>query len=168
MNIFLQKALRLWVILIAFLLGIVIVYYFVKPKILEPLGMVNTNRCLKIIYKTVGNTALVYVDPINRWFWYNDKKVFVYGDFGGRYCQNTDEYEPAYVLDVSKEASYPGQGIGYECVKKLSLVKDFYENNEAKWGVVLHCLDFSKDLSSQILTTQQIVNILLRKRIIFD
>lgn len=168
MNIFFQKALRLWVIVIAFLLAIVIVYYFIKPKVLEPLGLVNSNRCLRIIYKTIGNTALVFVDPINRWFWYNDNKVFVYGDFAGRFCENSDDYEPAYVLDVSKKASYPGEGIGYECVKKLTLVRDYYEKNNAKWGVVIHCLDLNKDVSSQILTVQEIMNILLKKRIIFD
>jgi len=168
MNIFLQKVLRLWVIIAAFLLGIVIVYYFIKPKILEPLGMVNTNRCLKIIYKTIGNTALIFVEPINRWIWFNDNKVFVYGDFGGRYCQNPEEYEPVYVLNLSKDASYPGEEMGYECVKKLPDVQAYYENNKADWNTVLHCLNFDKGVSTQILTVQEIINILLKKRIIFD
>lgn len=168
MNFFLEKAGRLWVVIIAFLLGLVLVYYVIKPKVLEPLGLVGTNNCLKIIYKTIGDTALIYVDPINRWFWFNDKKVYVYGEMGGRYCKNTAEFEPVYVLDASRDAGYVGEGEGYECIRKLEEVLDYYTKNKGSWNSIIHCLKKDRAVYEQILTVQQVINILLEKRIIFN
>ena len=168
MNIFFQKTVRLWIILIAFLLGLIIVYYFVKPKILEPLCLVNSNNCLKIIYKNIGDTSLIFVDPINRWFWFNDGKIYVYGEMGGKYCQNTDEFEPAYVLDATGKGAYPGAGEGYQCIKKLELVLDYYNLNKGDWNVVMHHIQSDKSVAENVLTVQEIINILLKKRILFN
>lgn len=159
MNFFLEKAHRLWVILLGVLIGIIVTYYVIKPKLLEPLGFVNTNRCLKIFYKTNGNTVLVFVEPINRWFWYTDNKIYVYGDAPNKYCNNPVEYSPTYVLDVNQG----DKGIGYQCVQNLDNVKKFYEDGK-DWDVIFHCLK----QDDAILTVQDIFNILLKKRIIFD
>ena len=163
MNIFFQKSLRIWVIIIAICLGILITYHFIKPKILEPMGFVNTNNCLKIFYKLNGNTALIYVDPINRWMWFNDGNIYVYGEAPNRYCRNQEEYQPVYVLDVNKR----GESKGYQCVKKLDNVKAFYEDGKP-WDIILHCFPPETSTRDRVLTVQEIINILLEKRIIFD
>ena len=159
MNVFLDKAQRMWIIILAAMVGIIITYYLVKPYVLEPLGFINTNRCLKIFYKTNGNTALVYVEPINVWFWYVDKKIYVYGDTPDRYCTNPSEYTPVYVLDAEQQ----GKGMGYKCVQKLDTVKKYYDSIE-DYNIVFHCLN----PGDKLLTVQQIFNILLQKRIVFN
>lgn len=154
MNIFLEKSQRLWVIILAFIIGIISVYYIIKPFILSPLGFTDTNKCLKIFYKTNGNTALIYVEPLNRWFWYNDNKIYVYGDSPDRYCNDPNNYTPVYVLQKGKE-------IGYQCIQKLDNVKQIY-NDGKEYNIIFHCLK----LGDTIPSAQNIFNILLKKGII--
>lgn len=161
MNFFFDKGIRLAVILIAIITGIILVYYFIKPLFLEPFGFLNSRNFLRIMYKTNGNTALIYISPINRWILYNEGKAYTYTPQNtGRMCDKKG-FSLAYVLDPKTS----GEGV-YECIPQISNIEKEYYQSE--WRTIFHRIDFNKDISEQILTTEDIINILLKRKIIFD
>lgn len=164
-NFFIEKSLRLFIIVIAILSAIIFVYYIVNPYILEPLSFLDTQNSLKIYYRTNGNTALVYIDPINRWMFYNDKKLYVFTPQNTGHLCDKEGFSLAYAIKATDKLDE----IGYECIPNIStLIDKYYPSKNDDWQVVFHKLDIDKDLSTQILTSQQILNILLKRRIIYN
>lgn len=162
-NIFLEKGVRIYAILLAIITAIVIVHFILVPHVLEPLSFIDTNKSLKIFYKTNGNAAIIFVEPVNRWILYNDNKIYTFTpENTGKNCQDP-KFSLAYVIDSK------GNDIGYSCIQNVdTIIKEKY--NE-KWNILFHRLNFSGKLgtiSEQILTSQDIVNILLKNKIIFN
>jgi hypothetical protein len=163
-NIFLEKGIRIYVIILAIITAIVIVHFVLVPHVLEPLSFIDTNKSLKIFYKTNGNTAIIFVEPVNRWILYNDGKIYTFTpENTGRNCQDP-KFSLVYVIDSN------GKDIGYSCIQNVDeIIKEKYSGGD--WNILFHRLDFSGKsgtISEQILTSQDIVNILLKNRIIFN
>ena len=164
-NFFVEKILRLTIIILAIISAVVFVYYVVNPYLLEPLSFIDTENSLKIYYRTNGNTALIYIDPINRWLFYNDKKLYTFTPENTGHLCDKEGFSLAYVVNATDKL----EEIGYECIPNIkNLIEKYYPSKNEDWEVVFHKLDINKDIGPQILTSQQIINILLKKRIIYD
>lgn len=116
---------RLWVITLACLVAIIVYQFIVKPYILEPSCLIDTQSCLKIQYQRVQNSVLVHMIPTGYWVWFDGKDILIYGDPTGRVCKDED-FESVYVYDVSTRKI-----LGYMCAKPLSQVKDFYKRHNS-------------------------------------
>lgn len=158
-NIVFEKGFRVIIIVIAIITAIVFVYYIVNPYILEPLSFLDTENSLKIFYRTNGNTAIVYIEPINHWLFYNDKKLYTFTPENTGHLCDKEEFSLAYVMEATDEL----KEIGYECIPNVNtLLEKYYPQKD--WKIVFHKVG-TKD---SVLTSQQIINILLKKRIIYD
>ena len=62
---------RIVIVIFSVATAFVLYYKFVRPYILEPLCIVDTNTAIEIVYFTKGNTALINMIPTGVWIWYN-------------------------------------------------------------------------------------------------
>jgi hypothetical protein len=165
-SILLEKGMRIYIIILAVITAIVIVHFILVPYVLKPLSFINTNESLKIFYKTNGNTAIIFVEPVNRWILYNDNKIYTFTpENTGRHCDDP-KFSLAYVIDSE------GNEIGYSCIQNVDdIIREKYSVEKDEWSILFHRLDFTGKtgtISEQILTSQDIINILLKNRIIFN
>jgi hypothetical protein len=115
---------RLWVITIASLVSIIVYQFIIKPYILEPMCLIDTQSCLKIQYQSFENSVLVHMIPTGYWVWFDGKDILIYGETG-RVCKD-EGFQSVYAYDVSTRKI-----IGYMCAKSLSEVKDFYKRQNS-------------------------------------
>ena len=116
---------RLWVITLASLVAIIMYQFIIKPYLLEPMCLIDTQSCLKIEYQRFQNSVLIHMIPTGYWIWFDGKDILIYGDPTGRVCKY-EGFDSVYVYDVSTRKI-----LGYMCAKSLSEVKDFYKRQNA-------------------------------------
>ena len=141
--------------MIAIATAYVIYQYFVESYILDPLCLVNTNQCVRIMYYTIGNDILFNMEPTGYWAWYNNKTIYMYGITTDRLCETG--YEPVFVIDVSKRTGFPK---GYECIQKLETIQKYYSENSKEQYIYYRAKDPYK------LTIYDIITYLKNKKII--
>lgn len=120
---------RLWVIIVAVFAALACVSFMVKPWVLEPLCLINSNECMEIEYWTLENSVIAHMQPTGYWIWYNGENVYVFGEQTGQLCEDPN-YEPAYVIDVVKN-----EILGYECVMPIEDILKYYtsQGSETKY-----------------------------------
>ena len=117
---------RVFVILIAFILALVI-YQFLIKKILIKKCYLKTKTCARFEYYKYENSVFIHTIPTGYWIWFNGKKIFIYGDNTGRSCEDAG-YEPVYMINPSdKQDSFQ-----YVCVQDRESVLKFYNNKNVK------------------------------------
>lgn len=140
---------RLWVILIALLLGFILFIYIFKPT-LKNLCLLDSQNCIQIEYKQYLNSVLIHLLKQGIWLWYDGRDILVYGLPAGRQC--TDKgYESAYVIQKDKV-------IGWTCAKSLDIIKEFYENETTQYIFISN--------PSPKFNVYDVINYLSDKRII--
>jgi hypothetical protein len=120
-------AIRFAVILVAICTAFFVYKYIVKPLILEPLCLVNSNSCVRMTYYAFENSALVQMQNTGLWVWFNGDRAFVYGQPVGQICKEPDKYQAAYSINTRT-----GLKEGYRCVVTLKEVLDFYKSKGVK------------------------------------
>jgi len=155
----LHLTLRLFIIVIAFISGIVFVYYILQPKVYDRLCLTNTKSAIKIQYQVSGNTALIYVTPFNNWYWYNDKTLYVYGEMTDRQCIDKDNFEVVYAISIP--SGQPVGDTGYMCVRKIDQVISFYDKIDKQYMFYRPPGTFTMDIYT-------LINLLIKQRIIFE
>jgi len=114
---------RITVIIIAICTAYVLYQYVVKPLILEPLCLVNSNSCVRMTYYAFENSALIQIQNTGLWVWFNGDRAFVYGQPVGQICKDPQKYQAAYSINTRT-----GLKEGYKCVVTLQEVLNFYKS----------------------------------------
>ncbi len=114
---------RITTIMIAIFTAFVIYSYLVRPYILEPLCLINSNSCARLSYYRYNNSALTKMANSGLWIWFNGDRAFIYGQPVGQLCQDPTKYEAAYSINTKN-----GLKEGYTCVITLGDVIDFYKS----------------------------------------
>lgn len=114
---------RTIVIVVAFLTAYVLYNVLIRPKVLEPLCLINTIGCVRIGYYQYNNSALAHMRNTGIWIWFNGYKAFIYGQPVGQLCSDPDKFEAAYAINTRT-----GLKEGYECVKALEELITFYNS----------------------------------------
>jgi hypothetical protein len=125
---------RLWTIITAIIGGILMTVLILKPYVLEPLCLINTNKCIQISFKKFKNSVLVHMQPTGYWWWFNGRYIYVYGLPTGRECEDSSRFEPCFVVDAKTRKT-----VGYECVTVLSDITKFYDEKNAKEQHIFVC-----------------------------
>lgn len=116
------------ILLLSLMTGYVLYYLLIRPKVLEPLCLVNSEDCARLGYRTFGNSILINVSLTDYWIWYNGDKIFVYNPpISDLVCKTEMNYEPAYVVD-----QVTGLPSNYECITRVIDVLKYYDKNGAK------------------------------------
>jgi len=122
-------ALRLWSVVIAVIGAILFSLYFLRPFVLEPLSLVDTNSNVQISYQQIQNSVLVNMAPTQYWWWFNGRNIYVYGLPTGRLCEDENKkYQPAFVIDTAEN-----RVTGYQCIIKLEDLKSYYKNTPMQY-----------------------------------
>lgn len=114
---------RVVVIIIALFTAYAVYNYILKPGVLEPMCLINSNGCVHIGYYTYNNSALIHMRGTGIWIWFNGDKAFIYGQPVGQLCKEPSKYEAAYAVNTRT-----GLKEGFECVMILNDVIQFYKN----------------------------------------
>jgi hypothetical protein len=148
------------IVLILSIFSVSILYYgLVKPKVLEPLCLLDTGKCVRIQYYALKNSALIHMQPTGFWVWFNANKAFVYGINTGNVCTDDDQgnkYEAAYYISPTQE-----QSVQYNCIRKLEDVKKYYTDNNAELGYLFFRVEKPEEFD-----VYDVLNEMNRKRII--
>ena len=120
-------ALRLWSVVLAVTCAIMFSIYIIRPYVLEPMSLVDTNASVRISYQQINNSVLVNMAPTQYWWWFNGQNIYVYGLPTGRLCEQESEeenavYEPAFVINGTN-----ARLIGYQCIIRLEDLKTYYK-----------------------------------------
>jgi hypothetical protein len=128
MSVITNIILIILIVIFAILTGYVIYKFIIEKYILSALCLINTNKCIKIEYYSIDNSALINIPSTGYWIWYNDGKVYTYG---GVVDQNICDvnYSQAYVTDITTKSP---QLLGYQCIRKFDEVQDFYISKSKK------------------------------------
>jgi hypothetical protein len=78
--------LRIGAIFIGILVGFLIYQLLLRPLVLSPLCLIDTEDCLSISYYNVDNTVLVNVDQSDYYIWYDGEKIYLYEPTLGLEC----------------------------------------------------------------------------------
>lgn len=150
----LNLLIRIWIIIIACMVALIVYEFIVKPYLLEPMCLIDTQACLKIKYQTFENSVLVHMIPTGYWIWFDGKDVLIYGDPTGRVCKD-EGFESAYVYDVSTRKI-----IGYMCAKSIIQIQDFYKKQNSPIKYI-----FKRNFSANF-NVYDLINLLADKNII--
>ncbi len=128
MSVITNIILIILIVIFAILTGYVIYKFIIEKYILSAFCLINTNKCIKIEYYVVDNSAFINIPPTGYWIWYNDGKIYTYGQVVD---QNTCDanYSQVYVTDITTKSP---QLLGYQCVRKFDEVLDFYSSKSKK------------------------------------
>ena len=127
MNKILKVGFKFLLIITAIITGILIYYTLVVKYILTPLCLVNSNECLYISYWNYNNSALIHMEPVGYWIWFNGSKAYIYNVDGENTCLNNSDgtsFKPAFPLDMYPEA----QPEPWLCIQDIESLIDLYEN----------------------------------------
>lgn len=114
--------LRMWVIVLAMICAFAVYQFYIKNKVLKPLGFIETNSTLQIRYRRYGNSVLVHMLPTGFWVWFDGTEILIYGEPTGALCKD-EGYEAVYVYDVATR-----KVIGYRCAHDIDTVQKFYDD----------------------------------------
>lgn len=146
---------RLWVVITAIVFAWVLFIFLVKPKILEPMCLINTNNCIQIEYQKYKNSVLIHLLPLGNWIWFDGKNIIVYGEPTGKVC-NDPNYESAYVINTDLQKIE-----GYICSLKISKVINFYNDKKSKKEYI-----YKRSKKNKTYNVYDVMNILINKKII--
>jgi hypothetical protein len=117
-------AIKVCILVLAFMIAYLLRVYWINPKILEPMCFLNTNQCVQIDYyqKPNENSLLAYVSPSSFRVWFNGIHFYVYVQSAstGQQC-TTPGYDPAYIVDTKRQAVQ-----NYQCIRSLDDVMQYY------------------------------------------
>jgi hypothetical protein len=114
-------------IMLAYILRI----YYIRPHILEPSCLIDTQNCVQLEYYNRDNSVFVIVRPSSYRLWFNGQKFFVYDVFNsGRTCADPD-YEPAY--EIKPTQNYVDN---YTCIRSISKVFEYYKDVPKKTAYI--------------------------------
>lgn len=123
---------KVTLLVLAFMGAYLVRVYWVRPKILEPSCLLNTDRCVKLVYYQKDNSVLVFAEPTSYRIWFNGSTFYLYdlSSATGRACTNPD-YEPAYEVQ-------PKQSVvqNYTCIRSLKSVLKLYEHSPRKYAYI--------------------------------
>ncbi len=116
--------LRTFIVAIGIIIAYYIVKYVIKPKILEPNCLVNSNTCVNVILWKSNNSFLAEIKPVELWMWFDGKYIYLYNQTTGN-CDDT--YEPSVVIQpIMLDGKINYQRQKDQCVSSLNDVKIFY------------------------------------------
>ncbi len=132
--------LKFFIVIIGVLTAYSMYKYIVEPHILSPMCLVNSGTCIRISYWNHENSALIHMEPIGYWVWFNGKNAYVYasGILNGVKCDSDKDnnYSPAYLVDPTT-----GLPHSYECIDTLDDVKKFYSDKGIKKKFIYYRTD---------------------------
>jgi hypothetical protein len=123
---------KVTLLVLAFMGAYVLRMYWVRPKLLEPSCLLNTDRCVKLVYYRKDNSALVFAEPAAFRIWFNGTTFYVYdvASGTGRKCVEAD-YEPAYEVQPKQSAVQK-----YACIRSLKSVLKLYEKSPREYAYI--------------------------------
>lgn len=113
-------------IIFGIIIGIIIYSSIVQPYAYNTC-LLNSESCVKIMYKTKLNTVLMHIIPEGKTVWFNGRDILLYGEPTGRICED-DTTEPVYVFDLKTDTPK-----GYLCAKSLVEVQEIYKDSPSKY-----------------------------------
>jgi len=172
---------KIWIFIIAILIGLSIHFLVIRDKVLKPLSLIDTYKSLKIQYQQYLNSVLIYVIQSQYWIWYDGKDVLVYGLPTGRICNDSyctgnkesctdksekdcisdkectwEKYEPVYIYNTTVN-----KAVGYQCAKPLYEIQSFYCCKKARKEYI-----FIPNPNNKQLTMLDIMNEFIKRKII--
>ena len=122
-------AIKVSILVLAFMVAYLLRIYWINPKVLEPMCLLNTNRCVKIEYYQRDNSLFAYVTPSAFRIWFNGTTFYVYevGASTGRLCTDP-KYQPAYEVKPKRNAVE-----NYTCIRSIAEVMKYYEGIPKKY-----------------------------------
>lgn len=129
---------RITVIIIAICTAYVVYKFIIKPLVLEPLCLVNSNSCVRMTYYAFENSALVQMQNTGLWVWFNGDRAFIYGQPVGQICKDPKKYQAAYSVNTRT-----GLKEGYRCVVTLQEVLNFYKSKGVKPSNLIKKADYN-------------------------
>ena len=123
---------KVTLIVLAFMGAYLLRVYWVRPKLLEPSCLLQTDRCVKLVFYRKGNSALVFAEPTAFRIWFNGTTFYVYDLTAGtgRKCTEAD-YEPAYEVQPKQSAVQK-----YACIRSLKSVLQLYKNEPREFAFI--------------------------------
>jgi len=113
-------------LILALTLAYLFVTKIIKPKVLYPNCLTDTNACAYLNIYKYKNSFLAQVFPSEIWIWFNGHQLYVYGQTP-IFCTNKNDYEPANVIQITgTNLDIKYQMMKYECITKLRGVMDYY------------------------------------------
>ena len=127
MNYPLTIILRIFLVVLAILLGSLLYTKVIDPLILQNLCLTNSNNCLRIAYWNHKNSVLFHMEPVGYWVWFNGTKAFVYDVINGEVCKAGADgtiFSPVFPVEPVPKAKPQN----WECIKNVDSLIDLYEN----------------------------------------
>jgi hypothetical protein len=123
---------KVTLLVLAFMGAYLVRVYWVRPKLLEPSCLVQSDRCVKLVYHRKDNSALVFAEPASFRIWFNGTTFYVYdvSTSTGRRCTDPD-YEPAYEVQAKQSAIQ-----NYTCIRSLKSVLKYYEQSPQEYAYI--------------------------------
>ena len=179
--------LRFGAIFIGILVGFLIYQILLRPLVLKPLCLVDTQECLSLSYYNIDNTVLVNVEKNDYTLWYNGKKIYLYEPTLGLKCSPSIEdvkplscdskacesecidgicgcdpskplpLQPAYEIDIANVTEVPK---GYVCIRALPCVQHYYKSKAKKNYIVI------RRSNPDTFSVTDLVNELIKRKII--
>lgn len=147
-------AMKTTILVLAVMSAYVLRMYYVRPKILHPHCLIDTNSCVELEYYTKENSAFVIVRPSMYRLWFNGKTFYVYDVFNtGRTCENPD-YQPAYEIQPTQSSIQ-----NYHCVRSIAKVFEYYKDTPKN-------RDFIRVDNLNDFSVYDVIRYLLNKRIV--
>lgn len=117
---------------LAFMVAYLIRIHYVNPKVLEPLCLLNTSKCIKIEYYLRDNSLFAYVTPSAFQIWFNGTSFYVYdlSASTGRMCSDPN-YQPAYEIQLKRSAVQ-----NYSCIRSIKEVMKYYADTPKRYAYV--------------------------------
>lgn len=147
---------RFGIIIIAILTGFCMYSYILRPLMLEPMCLINTNSCLRLGYYKYNNSALMNMGNNGIWLWFNGSDIYIYGQNVGQLCEDPSKYQTAYKIEGST-----GIKKGYECVMTLENVLSFYKKKNVPLQYVVKKID-----NFNTFNVYDVMNIMQNEKII--
>lgn len=134
-----------FLIITGILVGYLCYKYIIKPFILEPNCLIDTETCVKMSYWNYGNSVLFHMEPSGYWCWFNGEDVYVYDSIqntetcsqsltdceDGENCRKIT-FTPAYKL-TKVPFVYSSQDTSENvCIESIEELKEYYESLNVK------------------------------------
>lgn len=123
---------NIFILITCFAIAYLLVEYLIKPKVLEPLCMINSEDCMEFDYFIDGNNVLINTKPNGYWIWIENDLGFVYGtQMNNNRCKDPESFEPVFRISNNKDDSWFIND--YKCVQPLTqTLKKFKDKNIKK------------------------------------
>ena len=132
MKYFYILLIRFLLIIFGILIGFLLYTYLVRPALVSSCFL-ETDNCVKISYRSYGNSALAQIEPEGYWLWFNGNKAYIYlPDTDNKIC-TAEDFVPAYVVSSTTEWQKPDS---VQCIMDKKRIIEFYEKNGVKERVL--------------------------------